>query len=189
MQTSEIDVKKLKEQVKKANEAFNALSVKEQRIWIIRDALKQIKNGKFIPTQGTYLEHVFDDENTDFTDKSLQVELVAAEECECCAKGALFASCVLNNNKVKTSINYTESPFIAKKLKKWFSSEELDMMEIAFEVDDEVGGSTFYIKHPALADACLNFGDRFDSSEERLVEILKNTLKYGQFDPYCGKKP
>jgi hypothetical protein len=168
---------------KSINKAFNALSRKDQRILILKDALRQIKIGKFKPTNGTYLE-------VEGFNSSLQVNLIEASKCDCCAKGAIFSSCVLNSNKVSSAEDYNDDSFVSKKLAKWFTRKELDMMEAAFELRADIGDTfnEYTDKIEELGEACVKFGEKYPSSSERLVAILKNTLKFGKFDPYSGKK-
>ena len=161
---------------------------------IVKDAIAQIKAKMFIPSEGTYLRLLDEDRHEYFPgyNESIQ-KLLEKDKCDCCAKGAIFASCVLNVNKVDGKDKYTEEYFIKSKLKKWFSPLELDMIETAFEqrivIDttdklennnyDEWGDPT----PTKLAEKCIKFGIKYNNSKKRLIAILENVLKNKKFKP------
>ena len=111
--------------------------------------------------------------------------------CTCCAKGAIFASCVMNVNKVTNKDNFYNEKFQKTKLKKWFSAKELDTIETAFEsyvVEDSSGLLLDeYHGYRNLARHAISFGRKYHTSEKRLLAILRNIIKYGEFTPVKPK--
>lgn len=169
---------------------FNKLSKQEQKIKIVKDAIAQIKIGTFIAKQGNYLE-IYDVDDSD-NEISLQSVIGTTENtCKCCAKGAIFASCVMNVNKVTNKDDFFDEGFQKDKLKKWFSARELDTIETAFELDviidstDSLECSNHGFKK--LATDALKFGSKYSTPEKRLLAILKNIVKYGKFTPVKPK--
>lgn len=163
---------------------FKDLSKAFQKRRIVKDAIKQIELGIVTPNHGTYfnLELKFDTKNLQ---KILQQKQV--DTCTACAKGALFAACVLNVNKVNTNQFIDIGTFQVKKLKQWFSVLELNMMETAFEKEVIVDNTKeLYDEdgdHTQLAEACIAFGKQYNKPKERLLAILYNVLENGSFNP------
>jgi len=171
---------------------FNKLSKQEQKIKIVKDAIAQIKIGAFIASRGNYLNI----DNLDYEEEISLQELIGTNEhtCECCAKGAIFASCVMNVNKVTNKDFYYDECFQKDKLKKWFSAKELDTIETAFEMDviedstDSLKIVSYGIRElTKLAKDAIKFGKKYKTNELRLLGILKNIIKYGEFTPVKPK--
>lgn len=166
-------------------------SKRAQKMRIVQDAIDQIKIGQIIVTRGSYFN--FEDPNLfSFPKFSLQKKLKQGEKCECCAKGALFASCVLETNKVNSQQEYTEESFQKNKLKEWFSPLELDKIEAAFETvviadsegvlekKNKISGET----NPTnLGKKAIKFGKKYEDNTERLLAILSNIKINGSFKP------
>lgn len=180
---------------------FNKLTKQEQKIKIVKDAIKQIKIGLFKPKKGTYIRFpdyfLWDGDN-------LQELMQRGKKCQVCAKGALFASCVLNVNKVYGRDNFANEEFEKKKLRKWFSAAELDTIECAFEkhvlqdsarvlntkyecnIDIWDGGITRYDSIGTLsplAEKAIAFGKRYSKTPDRMLAILRNIARHGSFKP------
>lgn len=168
---------------------FNKLSKQEQKIKIVKDAIAQIKIGTFIAKKGDYLSI----NNLDlYKEISLQSVIGTVKyTCECCAKGAIFASCVMNVNKVTNQDDFYSENFQKNKLKKWFSAKELDTIETAFEgmiIEDSTGTLEDKNLEPKqLAIDAMKFGCKYKTEEEKLLAILKNIVKYGKFTPVKPK--
>jgi hypothetical protein len=168
---------------------FEDSSLKAQKNRIIKDAIKQIEMGMVIPAS-KYMS--FSGLNVYMVEKSLQKTL-EKHKCEACAKGSLFASCVINVNKVSTFDPFNSEHFQSEKLGKWFTQLELDMIETAFELD-VITDSLRYLSTPGgnksiLAKECTSFGRnsckgiKKDRQKVRLIAILNNVLEHGQFNP------
>ncbi len=167
---------------------FENCSKATQRKRIIEDAIVQVKRRKFVATRGAYLE--FRGQNIG-SGISLQT-ILGDKPCDCCAKGAIFASCIMSVNKVYGGDEYNQEGFIKTKLIPWFSSLELDMIETAFEKRvvedatdslregyDEDNNDIF----TDLGIACIAFGERYKKDSTRMLGILKNILKNRTFKP------
>lgn len=171
---------------------FKDLTIKGQKMRIVRDAILQIEKGIVTPKQGSYMNLNYFGKLKDFQ-KILQ--LGEKYTCEACAKGSLFASCVLNTDKVKVGKDAIDfEGFQKKKLSKWFSKGELDMIETAFEgavVEDSDGilrgsGDTIH-GLTKIADKCIKFYQKYGNSTRRLLAILKDIQKHGSFLDYERK--
>lgn len=185
------------EELKKSKKAlpFEALSVGRQRTRIIKDAISQINTNKFKIRQGRYMISLDSEGNDDSygPPRDLQTLLLRKDNtpvCQVCAKGALFASCVINTDKVKTSQEFEQEKFLKGKLSTWFSDKELDMIETAFEkrpiVDNNRvifiyrGGAKYKTE---LGKKCVEFGKKYKKPTDRLLAILNNVLENGTFKP------
>lgn len=164
---------------------FEELTIPQQKNRIVKDAISQITMKNINPTEGHYLKFsTFPEPN-----ESLQDIFSSGEnKCIACAKGAIFASCVLNVNKVYSEDPYGEEYFIKEKLIKWFTPLELDMIETAFErfvVSDDENK----LEHPEgfypydLGEKCIKFGKRYKNPKNRLLAILNNILENKVFTP------
>lgn len=177
---------------------FNELTLKGQKMRIVRDAIQQIKAGVVVPEQGHYFKITGRRDRPDLSwrealpSKNLQKLFLKDQvECTACAKGSLFAGCVLNVNKVKTD-DYLDSEDLMKtKLRKWFSLKELDIIETSFEkgvITDDAGILEKYdnsgrCKNTELGKQAIKFGRKYREPKARLLAILKNILKNGTFKP------
>lgn len=173
---------------------FEQLTLKGQKMRIVRDAIKQIKSRVVIPNGGSYLSNLCSGHRFNSSKGSLQAFLQKpGNSCQACAKGALFASCVLNVNKVNIDGRIGTERFQKKKLRDWFTPEELDTIEAAFEnrvVADSAKVLTAGIRdcwgdrpRTALALKAISFGNRYRSNKNCLLAILNNILKNGSFKP------
>lgn len=178
---------------------FEALSVGRQKMRIVKDAIMQI-NSKILEVQtGKYyslLHSAYREKDGKLKTNNLQKLLQEAKPnepvCQVCAKGALFAGCVFNVNKVKSNfgdnffVRETEM-FQKKKLIKWFSPLELDMIETAFErrliTDSTQSLRTEKGRDNELAKKCISFGKKYKSHTNRLLAILNNILENKVFKP------
>lgn len=117
---------------------FKELTIKNQKMRIVKDAIAQINAKKFIATNGKYL--LLEGDSFRLANEAIQgslQKLLPKTTCEVCAKGSLLASCVLETNKLNNEDWRNEdyqNTFLEKKLSKWFSQEELAFIEAAFEL-------------------------------------------------------
>lgn len=163
---------------------FEELTIPQQRVRIIKDAILQINSKNINPTEGHYLRFT----STIKQKQSLQDIIASGEnKCTACAKGAIFASCVLNVNKVYGKDEFGEEYFMKKKLDKWFTPLELDMIEAAFEVtiitDNEDKLEDHNYNPTKLGQKCIKFGKRYKNPTNRLLAILNNILENKVFTP------
>jgi hypothetical protein len=172
---------------------FEQLDKQAQKRRIVLDAIEQINLGVIISSLGDYFIINKRPIDPDYEEYNLQTLIRNGKKCHCCAKGTLFAACVLNVNDVyidKDRYNYES--FQKQKLLPWFSALELDMIETAFErmvVHDTTDKLTENIEEQGinrkteLAIACEKFGGNYSTATERMLGILNNILEYGTFTP------
>ncbi len=165
---------------------FKDLTLRGQKMRIVKDAIEQIKTCVVIPRTGVYLDNLeikydnfWESEVTGSLQKLLQRDDFT---CEACAKGSLFAACVLNVNRVDVDADISNESFQKSKLKKWFSVEELDTIETAFECR-VVMDDPYETTPTELGRKAIKFGKRYHTDKKRLLAILNNILKNRSFKP------
>lgn len=157
------------------------LTKSEKRVLVAKDALKQIRAEKYMPT----MEILFDSPPLTSLDRrilisspesQLQPLLKDQPPCEVCARGALLLSTVRKFN------DYTTHELVFHKdenIRDLFGSDRIDQIEAAFECWRWTSG----VPHTNSAKAC-RFGEGYSDPTERLVAILKNIIKNnGKFKP------
>jgi len=183
--------------------AFKELTVRGQKMRIVRDAISQIQKKVIVPKNGDYLtltdnKSIQERDDYFFSRKARNIQKILLKgqpnTCQACAKGSLFASCVISTNNVYTiKHEYDDEKFQKKKLHKWFSDLELDMIETAFEerviADSERklakynGYGEKTERKTELGIKCSKFGKLYKKPDKRLLAILENILKNGSFKP------
>lgn len=189
---SKKDLEKIKDKVakenrsiKRRNEQFAQLSPSEKRVQIARDVLAQLRSKRLIATSGTWLTGDSGDSLYESADIEKNVELQTVlknrEQCEGCALGGMFMCAVERHNKLK--IGDLESPTSGeageddaiKYLRKFFSEEQLNEIEAAFE---QGGGAR------SGSATAVNFAGDIDDEEERMRLIMENIIvNKGRFVP------
>lgn len=175
--------------MKQTTKSFEELTIQEQKMRIVEDAIIQIKNKNFHPANGYgYLRINFEHQEKNISLKDILGTVDG--RCTCCAKGAIFAACVINVNEVKSWDLYNDEQFQKKKLKTWFGPLELDTIETAFE-GDVIEDSTSSLSmtcpesyrhyNSEIANRAIEFGLKYNEPEERLLAILDNILENGSF--------
>lgn len=187
----------VRKQLAQKNKAFAKLPRNEQRIAIAKDVIAQIRAKKFVAAS-TYFQlgrsdAACDPYSTPEYDLSDNVnsdlsECVAKEGCTVCGIGSLFASAVLNNDKLKVKkVSYLdeftwEDDIVSLNierddevhyLRKWFDADQLDLIERYFERNYR----SWTISSPILDE---------DDASKRLIMIMKNIVANGKFDPTKG---
>lgn len=165
---------------KAKNDAFNKLSPDEKRVAIARDVLYQILSGFYVPTNMTYFNvpnSLGKFKNAGPT-ADLQAMLDEVPQCNVCAIGAMFASCVreadeitigelLDDSSIESVRKYgsdddiavdMEQRGFAPYLEKFFSFEQLVCMEQVFE--------GWYLWHESVQHA-----------SDRLMLIMMNVVR------------
>lgn len=191
-------------QVTRENKAFQALSPAEKRVYIARDVLAQIASKKLVPTIGIWLSgkgrDLFTEKDLN-KDPELQDILKKTKQCEGCAIGGMFMCAVQTADQLKLSklegvknfkedqednpgqYHYLDNDIDQRDafnyLKKFFSSNQLAMIETAFE-----RGGGAYHAHDGSAD----FVTSITGASERMKLIMQNIIvNKGTFRP--EKKP
>jgi hypothetical protein len=180
-------------QLANSNKKFNAMSPKEKRVAVAKDALKQIRYGRYKANTGNYVIPNWYPYNVEDNEESQEyLENKGFWGCKVCAIGAVFLSKVRLGNNHTGDLEVMNSPnMIISNLKGIFSAKQLRLMEVAFE--DLTGGafkeSSVYDsnnpKHTAKIEKALEFfKDYLDRPEERLIAILENIIaNNGTFKP------
>ncbi len=168
---------------------------KERRIAIAKDAIAQIKAGKYESSPGVLC--YFPEEMYELSDrdpklsgqKVLKTKLKATGPCYVCARGALFVSLVRKENKVDLrDLVYAKN--IDEKLTNLFGRNQWTLMEAYFE--------GYRLSYQLQNTNALKFGLRkypdldtekfyrkYQNAEDRLIAILKNLIKNGgTFNPH-----
>lgn len=128
---------------------FSKLSKAQKRVRIAKDVLAQLASGKFVPTPGTYVDVSDVDISEDggqakvyAGDHQLQELYEDAKSCSVCAIGSIFVSAVQiadNLTSIEAESDFDGShPEIGKMfdyIGKFFTTEQLDLIESAFEAD------------------------------------------------------
>lgn len=142
---------------------FEDLLPNKKRIAIAKDVLKRVEAEKIQPIRGKFIHRY-----------STFSHNVPVEVCQACALGAILISCA---DKSKITIDVSKSlggdPSstrlnIHEALKPYFSSEQLDLIEIAFE------GSSHreYISASAVLNTKI-----FSNSKDTLYKIMTNIIE------------
>lgn len=184
------------------NARFWALPKWAQRVAIAKDTLEQIKQKFYRPMKDTYLELDFSDNTNEMRGEQVPVKLdelfrklkEERSKCEVCGIGACFVSLVNLGDEVITKkafesevvedMDSVDDDFMRKKLRKVFTSNQLALIECAFEKD-----FTFDDKSKAgvprkKREAASEFGEAYYDHTDRLVAIMKNIIKNdGTFKP------
>ena len=164
------------------------MTKKEKRLKLVKDCLKQLR---YMNVQkGSYLNGTLCNINGKTSLKNEYIQL--RNKCSVCGKGALFLIHIMKFNNVLAedigwsdyNNNYqihTDNENILETLK-YFSQEQLDMIECAFERE-------YYINDLSdtkynLALKCVEFGWQYRTPKARLRHILENIIENdGVFKP------
>lgn len=193
---------KINREIQRRNAAFKKATAAEKRVLIAKDVIAQIKAKKFKPTPGMWVL-LKNKQNRDLADPTAVFEgtnsvrkLFLAEEipsCSCCALGAVFMSCTLYNNKTTIAdldeetdsfdvrVRETEYGSFTNGLTKFFSRDQLQLIEIAFEG----GGGAFDVDEEDLEEVhAADWVKKLRNAEKRLVAIMQNIIdNKGRFVP------
>lgn len=189
MNTRKLISKTAAKKFRARNRRFRNLTIKQQRIKIIRDVIEYLKADKFEATPGIYLRAVGYKKSIEDTDNLHEV-LEAAPKCEVCGIGGIFVSAILlknefevkdllgtgSSNELKRSTSLGRDGMISY-LATWFDKRELGDIENAFERNGFWSGHCTSIR-------AATFGGKYRSNNDRLLAICENMLKNkGKFIP------
>ena len=171
-------------------EEFNSLPKAVQRQKVAADAILQIKKNVYQAKMGCWIE--LDLEVTPQEGEQVQDKLTPKniKECHVCGLGALMVSAVRLKNSLKVP-KYGEFEEISTcadddgfgtVLRKIFTNSQIELIEIAFELGD--GWYKSYYSSNPLALKAVEFGERFEKADDRLLGIMKNIIaNKGTFKP------
>lgn len=167
----------------KANTSYDKASPAQRRVMIAKDALQQLKIGKYCATPGTYLNAC---DLADEAELNGEVQLNTLlhnpnlqSSCDVCARGALLLSAVRFRNEcvIASDGGTSEDSFV-----KEFADQQ-EIIEEAFEGYSEYVLDKEDQKYGHWADKFLNEKERNDPTK-RLELIFKNIIRNkGTFKP------
>lgn len=142
-------------------------TIEERRIAVIKDAIKQVKQGKYTVLAANGYVCFRQDFGIDVETEGDNVQakpLISGDKlqdgaCEVCAKGALLVSQVRKENVLTISELENCDHRTSSTLRSLFGSANLDKVETEFEGDSGM------------------IGDIIGDAEQRLLFILENMLK------------
>lgn len=195
---------KLKREIAKRNKLFAAASAAEKRVLIAKDVIAQIKLGRYKAYAQTWVRPEVRVNGSPRTYINLSLEFgpdapvrelflnKKIASCECCALGAMFMSCTLYNNNQTTKDFEDETIWFDERvegydggfsngLNKFFSSDQLMLIESAFEGGD---GAFNVPVDQAKKKSVLAWHDSLPDDKKRLVAIMENIIENnGTFKP------
>ena len=186
-----IDFKKY---IEDSNAAFEVASPAEKRITIAKDVIVRINAKNLVAKRGSFLNvrsysgdagdsvSFKDLLNTELSDEEISDN---DQSCRVCAKGSLFCSIIGRVNKV-TIDQVRNEPFGNnfddighQKLAEYFSKEQIDLIECAFE-----DTSYLSIVNEEAAQEAYEFGAKYTNPTDRLIGICENIIAHqGTFIP------
>lgn len=214
----------VKREIAKRNKLFAAADAAGKRVLIAKDVIAQIKLGKFNPVTGSWVDAIdyrynvfaaagYNLENPSPTmprpdineeSRSVREDFFAGltGTCNCCALGAMFMSCTLNNNKTTMAdldeVQYALGDRIEDRAKdgpmsngltKFFSFAQLKLIEQAYEcgnggwgidlwIDPKTKSNLIERRQPTPTEAkILAWRNKYPNDAERLVAIMTNIVK------------
>jgi len=161
--------------VNTTNKAFSKANKARKRVLIAKDVILRVALNNVNIKTGNFLS------KSDFLhalNRQLSFKDVLNnnnETCKVCAKGALFCSIIGRiNNVTINDIQGDRNSLIDnnhKQLLKYFSAEQLDMIETAFE-----SGSYLNIISADAKDKCVEFYKQYTYPTDRLIAICENII-------------
>lgn len=167
--------------------------IERKRVEVATDALAQILSGKANPSSGAFLRLKRYDETLSINDKDCSCHIQLNDylkkdgtTCNVCIKGGLLLSLVMKENHFSTfDTKLCGEPEAYDNLIKsrltCFSSEQLDLMEVAFE------GRTYDYNEAAANSEYQNaitFYNKHYYPKGRMIAILGNLIaNHGKFRP------
>lgn len=158
----------------------NYAEMAQQRIAIAQDVLKWLAQGTIVASTGIYIESECDADKFIGYDNAQKHIKQLVENCQVCAKGALFAGMVHRYNGV-TIEQFFDYDGGKSKLDEFFERNQLSMIEAAFE-------GWAYINRDGgedeLSDRVWEFYEKYEDAEDRMQAIMNNIIKnQGEFVP------
>lgn len=163
-----------KNSIKEANKEYKKASRNERKVMIAKDVLALLKKKEITASDGYYVHgrEAFRENYVDFKTGVTQQQLLDGdwlkqEECECCAKGALFLAKrrIGGGEKAIISLNFNSS----NPLGDAFSNQEWDLVEGLFEDNLDLG---------ELPIGILKFlKETQDNPKKRMKKIMKAIVK------------
>lgn len=190
---------KVKSKVKskpKANNAYvkpvklSSLSPKKRRVAIAEDVISGLAAKRLLATCGSYITSAYAEieakEGQSLGDDvevcDLQKVIASTmKSCEVCAKGAMFIAAVEKFNNVKVlDLQVGDNPLrkfdddedVCTHLENYFSRDQLDLIEVAFE-----GSSMSLDENTEECQVALAYQHRYTDVSDRMTAIMENIVK------------
>ncbi len=163
----------------------------QQKVAIASDVIMSLKAKRINTNRSTYV--LFDDDiNLKSKDnQDLEVrDVIKDKKCSVCALGAMFISAIdiHDSLKVRDSLYFSSGCFgrtaVYNYLQRFFSEEELTLIEIAFEGSLLFGHSGRHLPSQIEMDKALEFNSHISNKKERMIMIMLNIIaNNGKFIP------
>lgn len=170
-------------------EKFNSLKPSEQRVYIAKDVLKQLKAEKYKPILKNYVRDIHFNGNHkqlqwDLKYEDVKTHFKKIKYCKVCALG----SCLMSITRVKNQLSFDEITDHAqhtsslKLLHGIFTHLQIYLIEACYE------GASYYAEETLGEyhhfDVVKKYVNKFRSKKIRLEKIMKNIIRNtGDFFP------
>lgn len=193
--TKKTTKRKTREQLTaEANAAFAKMTPEQKRVQIAKDVLGQLDAKRIKARHNSWVIARKPDEGFKTTGPGQQVcEAIKAVPCQACAIGAVFVCAVERANALKVcdvdpwvtdgDFNLNNEERIFDYLRRFFSDEQIEIVETAFEAGD--GFFTEFDEHADEATwlEAKRWGRSVRSAETRMRLIMKNIVMHnGDFN-------
>ena len=139
--TAKPDLARIRKRIRDRERRFKQATPAGKRVMIARDVIKQLDSKRLIARGGCWVSYrgkpyTLDDESGE---KDFREVLLSVPQCSACALGSLLVCTVERANKAKMNDFMQDGSFdpgfsnIAQYLEPYFSIEQLNMIENAFE--------------------------------------------------------
>ena len=182
-------VRKMRRRIKDRNRKFRKLTLRQQRIKVVRDVIRQLSDGTLVASPGTYAKFIAPKRMK--PDSQLNEILESIPKCEVCGVGGIFLATVkLNNELTVEDVNRRSSygtitagvrssmgdSVMRDYLKKWFSAEQLALIETAFERRKM---HSAFVHPDKPLQAAIKFGMAYENPKARFIAICNNIIEHG----------
>src|ERR1700682_4791009 len=156
-----------KQTLRNINEKSGGMTPAEQRVAIARDALEWLGEGALIATGSTYGYPVNRHKDPSRCDSSVdpntQLREVQMGPCKVCGRGPLFLAKAVRFDDVTVGDWNCVSRMVYEKLGRHFDRQQLEMIEVAFEMNPAFSYKLTRVQE----DAAFHFwkGRRYDTTK------------------------
>jgi hypothetical protein len=200
-------LRKIRKDIKKKNAEFEKLPADERRIIIALDVIDQLRIGKLIAERGTWIGIGEDQSDREILVNQMDKQLntvIGSQSCTTCAIGGMFVCAVKRADRLKVKEIETvkdkseelsptdwvdptpDGVDLFSYLKRFFSEDQLNLIEIAFEKGD--GGVKMEYMNTEQEDAKYFIESDDVEASDRMRFIMENiVVNGGTFKP--GKRP
>lgn len=181
----------VKQEIARRERLFQRASNAERRVLIAKDVLRMLREKKVRTTHRAFLNPCRS--GVTLGTDGFQQQFLAGKfpKCSVCGIGSLMLSCILFNNEATYAEVYASGYMgglandihrrtVPGGLHKYFSSDQLKLIENAFER----GHGAFEYSSVPNKNRAIAFGNKHGSDIARLIAVMKNIIKHtGTFVP------